>query len=50
MLVENGADINVPDQRGWTPLMIAVNKNYPEIVEYLISQGVNVDQKDKFGK
>uniref|UniRef100_A0A452IWI4 Protein phosphatase 1 regulatory subunit n=1 Tax=Gopherus agassizii TaxID=38772 RepID=A0A452IWI4_9SAUR len=41
-LVENGANINQPDNEGWIPLHAASSCGYLDIAEYLISQGAHV--------
>ncbi|XP_010006290.1 PREDICTED: protein phosphatase 1 regulatory subunit 12A isoform X5 [Chaetura pelagica] len=41
-LVENGANINQPDNEGWIPLHAAASCGYLDIAEYLISQGAHV--------
>ena len=50
LLLDNGADIDYPDQRGWTPLMMGAYRGHEEIVELLIDHGANVDLQDKMGK
>ena len=40
-LVEQGADMEKPDDGGWTPLMIASFKGHLELVRYLLEQGAN---------
>ncbi|CDW84155.1 consensus ankyrin repeat-containing protein [Stylonychia lemnae] len=51
LLINNKADVNQQDHRGWTPLMIAAHKSLNEIVDILINEGgVDVAITDKFGK
>ena len=42
MLVTNGADVNLADEAGWTPLSTACYEGHATIVEYLISSGANI--------
>lgn len=42
-LLAQGVTINAQDQYGWTPLMIAVEKNHKDIVQLLIDKGANVN-------
>jgi ankyrin repeat protein len=46
VLVDAGANINLKSKAGFTPLFYAVQKNHKPVVEYLISKGVNVDEKN----
>lgn len=46
LLLDAGADIDLPDQRGWTPLTIAVYHNYLHIVALLIQYSPNLDHID----
>uniref|UniRef100_A0A3B3RJ24 Protein phosphatase 1 regulatory subunit n=1 Tax=Paramormyrops kingsleyae TaxID=1676925 RepID=A0A3B3RJ24_9TELE len=41
-LVQNGANINQPDNEGWIPLHAAASCGYMDIAKYLISHGANV--------
>ena len=47
-LIENGADIEAKDKKGYTPLFIAVENQKPDIVKLLIEKGANVKIKTKF--
>jgi len=47
MFIENGADFNIPDERGMTPLMHCNIKDFS--VFKLISPYININAKDKFG-
>lgn len=41
-LVENGANINQPDNEGWIPLHAAASCGYLDIAEFLIGHGAHV--------
>lgn len=51
MLLDNGADINIADNRGATPLHRAASKGNLEIVKLLVSYKGNlkIDTKDNYG-
>jgi ankyrin repeat protein len=50
-LIRRGADVNGPDEKGETPLMIGcAMKGRPDVVEYLIEKGALIEQKDKEGR
>ena len=48
-LIENGADINVKNHMGWTPLHLAAGYGYLEIVKYLIEIGADFMATNKDG-
>ena len=43
LLLEKGVDVNVPDYRGYTPLMLAAHfdRESPEIISLLLSHGAD---------
>jgi ankyrin repeat protein len=47
-LLEAGADVNVRDAFGWTPLMWASSMGYPEAVEILLKKGAVPDAVDQY--
>jgi serine/threonine-protein phosphatase 6 regulatory ankyrin repeat subunit B len=49
ILVENGIDVNMPNEDGATPLMLAAMYGEPRIVEILLDAGADIDAKDKSG-
>lgn len=46
-LLDGGANVEVKDKRGRTPLMLAVQSRNPEAVSVLIEEGANVNSKDQ---
>ena len=48
LLVEHGADINIPDDNGVTPLHYAVGNGNSEIARYLLSQGAGLSREDNY--
>ncbi|KAF8777205.1 tonsoku-like protein [Argiope bruennichi] len=44
-LIESGHEVNVRDNCGWTPLHEAVNHDAPEIVEYLLDHGADINDR-----
>ena len=44
-----GADINIADDRGFTPLHHAIQGAHKELAEFLIAKGADVNAKDKWG-
>ena len=49
-LVEHGADVNAAGQYGWTALHAAAYQGLNDVIEYLVSKGAKIDQKDEFGQ
>lgn len=51
MLLDNGADINIADNRGATPLHRAASKGNLEIVKFILSfkEDLKVDATDFYG-
>ena len=47
-LVDNGADVNARDARGWTPLMWAGANGRAEIVRLLLALGADVNVRDTY--
>jgi len=49
-LVDNDPGvIHLTDPKGYTPLIIAVYNNQPEVVEYLLRRGARTDMHDQSG-
>jgi len=48
-LLGSGADINVKDQRGWTPLLWAVSRGQMDLVKLLLDKGAVVNPKHEYG-
>ena len=48
-LVGGGANVNVSDEIGATPLLLAASRGQRDVVRYLIEQGANVNASDKNG-
>ena len=48
LLLEHGADINLPDNYGHTALMMASLEGNTEIVRLLLDQGADVNVQDRF--
>jgi hypothetical protein len=48
-LVESGADPNLGDYDGRTPLHLAATEGHPDVVAYLLGQGVDTNPVDRWG-
>ncbi len=46
-LVDNGADLSIPDPVYGTPLVMALNSGNAELMDYLVSQGVDISSETK---
>lgn len=47
--LSSGANVDICDERGWTPLMISSFNGNAEIARLLINRGANIHIKDKSG-
>ena len=50
LLIDNGSDVNVKDEYGWTPLHSAAIKGDLETVQALLKAGADMTAKDKKGR
>ncbi len=48
-MLENGADVNAADDRGITPLGVAVGFNRVPLVKQLLAAGADVQKPDRKG-
>jgi uncharacterized protein len=48
-LIQRGADVNLPDQRGRSPLIVAVLMNHIDAVGQLLAAGADVNYQDHHG-
>ena len=49
-LIARGANVNVADGRGTTPLQLAVTLNFPEGVDLLVSKRARIDEPNSQGE
>lgn len=49
LLVERGADVNLADSIGGTPLHNAASRNHPDTIRLLLSKGAEVNRRNKAG-
>ena len=47
LLVNSGANVNVTDDEGWTPLHAAARSGYRDIAELLLESGASLDVRNK---
>lgn len=50
VMVENGADVNLVDSRGMTPLMHSAKIHDPWISRFLVNNGADSSIKDLYGR
>ncbi|KAK0721680.1 hypothetical protein B0T26DRAFT_739157 [Lasiosphaeria miniovina] len=50
LLLEKGADTEVKDKGGWTPLSWAAEQGHEAVVKLLLEKGADTEVKDKFGR
>jgi ankyrin repeat protein len=48
-LISYGANINVQDSEGMTPLMLAAQYGYPSVAQVLLAKGANRNLKNHYG-
>ncbi|MGC8908241.1 MAG: ankyrin repeat domain-containing protein [Desulfomonilaceae bacterium] len=48
-LLGKGADVNLPNRNGWTPLMAAVAKGHEGVVELLLEHGADPNMRHAYG-
>ena len=49
-LIEEGADINSQNIRGYTPLLLAISSGYEDVAHFLIDSGTDVELRSHDGK
>lgn len=49
-LIDKGADVNISDIHGWTPLYHAIIKENIELIKLLLDSNADIKLKDKFGE
>ena len=47
MLICEGVDVNAADNRGRNAIHHAVLKDFPSVVEFLVSQGAHIDVRNE---
>jgi len=46
---ENGADLNMQNKYGWTPLHVSIRRDRRDMVEYLLEKGADINKVDGVG-
>ena len=49
LLIENGADVNAQDDKGWSALHFAAQSYLPNTIKLLIAKKANIDLQDSLG-
>lgn len=49
-LVAHGADVNAAGQFGWAPIHAAAYQGLNDVISYLVAEGADPDQMDRFGQ
>ncbi|XP_043568562.1 fibronectin type 3 and ankyrin repeat domains protein 1 isoform X2 [Chiloscyllium plagiosum] len=49
LLIKAGANVNIQDKKGTTPLMVAVLNSYENLVQLLLNNGADSAVKNKYG-
>lgn len=49
-LIDQGADVNVPNNIGWTPLHLAAIRSNVDVIQFLIERGADVNAKSIVGR
>jgi len=50
LLLDAGADVNLPDVNGITPLISAITNNHPDVARFLIDRGADIKAVDWYGR
>jgi ankyrin repeat protein len=50
LLLDKGANINLANEDGWTPLICAASINRVDVIKILLSNGADINLKNKDGK
>ena len=48
-LFKAGADVNLQNKYGWTPLHISIRRDRREMVDFLLKNGADIDRTDGVG-
>ncbi|KAE9207719.1 hypothetical protein PF004_g16954 [Phytophthora fragariae] len=49
VLLKNSNDVDIPDHRGWTPLMTAAGRGHVDIMLFLIQSGAHINRQNQYG-